>query len=72
MALGLSGIKRTSEDAGSKPQPLLTQSPLVDGPKSVIREVMNVDTGKPSSSLPELTPEIKPTPKAPLLEGKPR
>ena len=44
----------------------------MNGPKShsmpVIHEVMDVDTGKPSSSLPELTPAIKPTPTAPLYD----
>src|ERR1017187_6591685 len=33
-----------------------------------MHESMDVDTGKPSSSLPELTPETKPTPKAPLYD----
>jgi hypothetical protein len=33
-----------------------------------MHESMDVDTGKPSSSLPELTPETKPTPTAPLYD----
>src|ERR1017187_6341628 len=33
-----------------------------------MHESMDVDTGKPSSSLPELTPAIKPTPTAPLYD----
>jgi hypothetical protein len=32
--------------------------------------VMKVDTGKPASSLPPLTPDIKPTPTAPLVYDK--
>jgi len=33
-----------------------------------MHESMDVNTGKPSSSLPELTPAIKPTPTAPLYD----
>jgi hypothetical protein len=43
-----------------------TQSPLAMKP--VIHETMDVDTGKPASSLPPLTPDIKPMPTAPLYD----
>jgi hypothetical protein len=50
-----------------KPQPVAKQEETKPGMKPIIHESMNVDTGKPSSALPPLVPEIKPTPLAPLV-----
>lgn len=40
-------------------------------PKSVVHESMEVNTGKPSSSLPSLMPDIKPQPTAPIAHLAP-
>lgn len=45
--------------------------PSKTAPKSVVKEHMDVDTGKPASRLPELAPAIKHTPTAPTAQLAP-
>lgn len=67
---GLKPISATYDQGGE----VTTDAPVEPSktaPKSVVKEHMDVDTGKPASRLPELAPAIKPTPTAPIAQLAP-
>jgi hypothetical protein len=65
---GMRPIAAPTYDQGGEVKKEDANIPAKATPKSMVKEEMDVDTGKPASRLPELVPAIKPTPLAPLYD----